>query len=161
MKRSILIALIVAVAAVAGWAQDATGDHRPGEAPDGQRPDGQHADEQRPGGFFQTLDPEILLQRMLVEVEIWDRYLSLTDEQESLVLDLVQTHFTNLTELVTGGVRPDPESMQVLQEEKAFAIYELLNAEQQAIMQYYYEEITAEILAGGRTGPGGGFRQSQ
>ncbi len=151
MKRSLLIALVVPVAAIAGWAQDATGDRVPGKVPDGERQ----------GGFFQTPDPEILAQRAQAEVEIWDRYLSLTDEQELLVYDIVQAYFTNLAEFLSSGSRPDPTSMQAFQEEKAFEIYEHLNADQQAIMQYYYEDITAEIFAAGRTGPGGGMGRPQ
>ena len=151
MKRSFLIVLVVAVVAVAGWAQDAAGDRVPGEVLDGERQ----------GRFYQMPDPEMLAQRAQAEVEIWDRYLSLTDEQELLVNDIVQAYFTNLAEFLSSGSRPDPASMQVLQEEKAFEIYEHLNAEQQAIMQYYYEEIAAEIFAAGRSGPGGGMRRPQ
>ena len=31
-----------------------------------------------------------------MNVEIWDRYLSLTDEQESIVTEIVQASFANL-----------------------------------------------------------------
>jgi len=151
MKRSLLITLLATVAAVTGFAQDAAGDHVPGEVADGERQ----------GGFFQTLDPEMLAQRAQAEVEIWDRYLSLTDEQESIVTEIVQASFANLAEFLSSGARPNPESMQALQEEKAFEIYEHLNADQQAIMQYYYEEITAEVFSAGRTGIGGGMGRSQ
>ena len=118
MKRALFIALVVAVTIVAGWAQEAPGDRVPGEGPDGERQ----------GGFFQTLDPEMLAQRAAAEVEIWDRYLSLTDEQALLVLDLIQAYFTNLAEFLSSGSRPDPASMQALQDEKAFEIYDHLNA---------------------------------
>jgi len=151
MRRTILVALAIASAAVAGWAQDPIVDHAPGELPDGARQ----------GGFFQALNPEMLAQRAQAEVEIWDRYLSLTDEQALIVEEIVQDYFTSLTELISSGSRPDPTTMQAVQEEKAFAIYEHLDAEQQAILAYYYEDITAEVFAAGRTGPGGGMGRPQ
>ena len=157
MKRTLFIAFICAVVATAGIAQETLGGQRPGGTGDGERSEG--------AGQFGEFNPEMiaemLAERAQSELEVWHKYLTLTEEQTPVVLEVIEAFYASLFEGIGQGFRPDPEATQELQAEKDYAIYELLTSDQQAIMQYYYEEISAEILATGRIGPGRGQGRPQ
>lgn len=148
-----LFVLVAGLLLPSAWAQD-TGD-APSEAHPGPGT-GEH-----PGGLFRSLDPAMQEERAEREVEVWDKYLTLSDEQKELIIEIMIDNQNDLIALIQGGTRPTPDMIEELNQAKAIAIFEILSDEQKQIMNYYYNDIIAEITETVRDGSFGGQRPQQ
>lgn len=138
------LALVVATLLIASfaWAQDQGGES-------GDRPGGGGGF----GGLLGALDPEMLREQAMLEVQVWHKYLELSDEQVEQVVELVIENRNEMIEMFRAGagVRPDPSMVEEITLKKALAIFDVLTDEQKGAMNYYYNDIAAEIAESQRS----------